>query len=979
MLRLQKFFFITAISLLLSKLSAEPVFAAITPTGDVTPDPASWNTITDGYVGNTSIGSLSIDEDSHLYSKNCYLGYANSAAGELSVNGTGATWTNSASVYVGHSGNGTLNISDGAAVTVNGSTYVAYNPDSAGTIHFGTGGTLTTYSLLASLSQLTGEGTINTNGLISDTDLAFDSTHDLQQTFQSDNVTINLNQSSYGALGAGYAGESSLMIRDGKSVTSSSGILGFKSGSYGTATVDGASSFWWMPSASLTIGRSGSGILNITNQGHVTSAGTSYVGLYSGSSGVVHIDGINSKWTVYAPLYIGNAGSGTLNITGGGGLSNSSGQAYIGYLPGSTGVVTVNGSKSLWSDSSALSVGEAGAGTLNIQGGGAVRSGDAYIGSASGSKGTVAVDGSASTWTHDYSLYVGNEGDGKLNITGGGYVYTPSTSYYSFVGFASGSTGEVNVDGAGSKWNEHGLQIGRQGKGALNVTNGGIVSGSCTVGYATGSIGTVKVDGSGSKLTPGSNFYIGYFGNGMLYITHGGAVNSRGTSIGDKADSVGSSTVDGAGSIWSNSTKLYVGNTGYGTLEIINGGILNDSNSYSSIGYASGSIGVAKVDGIGSAWIHTGYFYVGVDGIGTLNISNGGTLASENGSLGQGTVTVEGPGSSWTNTGLLYIARSGNGKLYIRNGGTVINNSSSWTTCYIGDRTDSTGVVQVDGIGSSWSCSSDIGIGHSGSGTLFITGGGKVTAPNVSIGNNQSLLAIDVGTGSQLTVNNGTGAITNNGKIRILAGANSLPTTVYKPLSAATWSGTGSYQAVGGTWNSLTHEFTVSGVQAGTSGTPVVIDRFSMQRMLIGLSASNWELGASFASTETSTLLTLTATAINDGPLDALKGMLGGSDSILGGWDLAADGGYTVGDPIYLSFKDGIGGNTTSSMHLWSYDGTKWSPFDADDLAYDGSYASFTATSMGCYAVTVPEPGMIMLLGLGIGGVLIERSIRRRV
>jgi len=59
---------------------------------------------------------------------------------------------------------------------------------STGAINFGTnGGTLTTGSLAASPSQLTGTGTINTRGLVSDLDLVFDSSASLNQTITFNN------------------------------------------------------------------------------------------------------------------------------------------------------------------------------------------------------------------------------------------------------------------------------------------------------------------------------------------------------------------------------------------------------------------------------------------------------------------------------------------------------------------------------------------------------------------------------------------------------------------------------------------------------------------------------------------------------------------------------------------------------------------------------------------------------------------------
>ena len=52
---------------------------------------------------------------------------------------------------------------------------------------------------------------------------------------------------------------------------------------------------------------------------------------------------------------------------------------------------------------------------------------------------------------------------------------------------------------------------------------------------------------------------------------------------------------------------------------------------------------------------------------------------------------------------------------------------------------------------------------------------------------------------------------------------------------------------------------------------------------------------------------------------------------------------------------------------IWHYDGT-WTKYAATDWTYDGTYASFTATGFSGYAVTVPEPGtLVMLLAAALG------------
>lgn len=86
--------------------------------------------------------------------------------------------------------------------------------------------------------------------------------------------------------------------------------------------------------------------------------------------------------------------------------------------------------------------------------------------------------------------------------------------------------------------------------------------------------------------------------------------------------------------------------------------------------------------------------------------------------------------------------------------------------------------------------------------------------------NSDGLLTIDTGYGSKVILGDGTGTITNNGTIRVLA--NPLPDAgnQYSPIIAGTWSGNGTYEAVGGTWDESSHVFTVSQTLDGVAGRP---------------------------------------------------------------------------------------------------------------------------------------------------------------
>ena len=198
--------------------------------------------------------------------------------------------------------------------------------------------------------------------------------------------------------------------------------------------------------------------------------------------------------------------------------------------------------------------------------------------------------------------------------------------------------------------------------------------------------------------------------------------------------------------------NLSVGENGIGMLVVQNGGTLTDFGGF--VGDLPGSHGTATVSGAGSTWTNTGNVVVGGLGTGTLTIQNGGTVNSGGGgsvglSVGStGTVTVTGPGSSWNNSpgGGLNIGSFGTGTLTIANGGMVINNTAF--TANIGNGAGSQGTVTVTGAGSTWSNSSGVNIGNSGTGTLTVANGGIVSGPVVIATNGGSIGTLNIGAGA---------------------------------------------------------------------------------------------------------------------------------------------------------------------------------------------------------------------------------------
>jgi len=214
---------------------------------------------------------------------------------------------------------------------------------------------------------------------------------------------------------------------------------------------------------------------------------------------------ISDGWATFgANLYVADANTGTLDISGGGAVSIDW-CGYIGYSAGSHGTVTVRDPCSTWTNSWELHVGYNGSGTLEIAGGGTVTNKWGYIAYLSNSNGTVTVDGAGSTWTNGESLCVGFNGTGTLEIAGGGTV----TNKRGYIGRLQDSTGTVTVDGAGSRWTNSGsLYVGGSdteagGTGRLTVADGGRVEVGGILKIWPG--GTVDVSGGTIRLAhPGS-------------------------------------------------------------------------------------------------------------------------------------------------------------------------------------------------------------------------------------------------------------------------------------------------------------------------------------------------------------------------------------------------------------------------------------------------------------------------------------------
>ncbi|WOO42236.1 hypothetical protein [Rubellicoccus peritrichatus] len=372
----------------------------------------------------------------------------------------------------------------------------------------------------------------------------------------------------------------------------------------------------------------------------------------------------------------------------------------------------------------------------------------------------------------DTVAIVGISSDGSVEVTNGSTLASDSIV---FIGLNGGSTGTVDLTGNGSSWETADYFIvGEYGNGSVDISNGASLTTMSTVlGGQTSGVGEINVTGSGSNLAAisdgsyGGEIYVGYNGVGTLNVYDGATVSAEflslaGFATGD-ALSEGSLTIDGAGSsVEVSDGSILIGDEGIGTMTVQNGGSF--SSSYGSIGEYDTGDGYLVVTGSGSTFeiTETDTFYVGYEGVGDMEITNGGYVTAAGDvkagrrSNGSGNILVDGAGSTLDVAGELFIGDSGTAGMQIQNGGYV-----SQDFAVVGDDEGSYGEVMVSGSGSMWesigiSGYNDILVGEGGTGVVNVLDGGSVASDAAVIG------VSETGLGEILISGNGSNWVTDN-------------------------------------------------------------------------------------------------------------------------------------------------------------------------------------------------------------------------
>jgi len=296
-------------------------------------------------------------------------------------------------------------------------------------------------------------------------------------------------------------------------------------------------------------------------------------------------------------LDIGFSGPGTLTILNGSALTNNTG--YVGGDVGGIGVVMVSGQDSRWENLGDVVIGQYGDGTLDILAGGLVTGETGYIGAGPGGSGEVMVSGAdgsgnASTWSLRQDLNIGQEGTGTLNVTQGGHVATG---------------GRVSV--------------GSWGQGQVELSDGAAISSYDAIIGITG-YGEALLT-SGASWTVADQFTVGLFTQGDLRIEDGASLTSRQGYVGANVGGDGSVTVTGGASWEITSFNLSLGNYGTGAMTIEDGArVFVNSGVYLGISdaTASGTLNVLGMPGARGVLETSGF----LGGMGTASVTVDGGI-----------------------------------------------------------------------------------------------------------------------------------------------------------------------------------------------------------------------------------------------------------------------------------------------------------------------------------------------------------------
>jgi hypothetical protein len=549
------------------------------------------------------------------------------------------------------------------------------------------------------------------------------------------------------------------------SFNSSQLILGDNpSTSVGNYTL-GAGALNLVSNSTEIIGSFGLGNFNQTGGAHSLSGGsklvigsnTFAVGNYTLGGGTLSVS--NSV------EYVGFAGTGNFNQTGGTHSLSGGSQLFLGLAPNSTGTYTLGAGASLNASSSYEYVGANTVGNFNQTGGTNSLSsvGLLVVGENANSTGTYTLAGGSLAAVSNTYEYVGNAGLGNFNQTGG--VNSLSSGSQLVLGNSANTTGNYTL-GAGGSLIANGAteNIGASGVGNFNQTGGtNSLNGfsQLILGNTANSTGTYTLGAGASLNANSSSEYVGEGGPGVFNQTGGNHSLSNGSSlfVGFTPNFTGTYTLGAGASLNASSSSEYIGNQGLGIFNQTGGINSITGGGQVVLGSSAGMTGLYTL-GTGAALnVSSSYENIGYAGIGKFNQTGGVNtlIGASNLSLGNllgatGTYTLGAGASLNVISSSEYVGNLGLG-IFNQTGGT--NSITGGGQVVLAGNGDMTGFYTL-GTGAALIVNNAYeNIGYAGFGNFNQTGGvnSLSNASDLTLGNTpNSTGAYALGAGANLSV-----------------------------------------------------------------------------------------------------------------------------------------------------------------------------------------------------------------------------------
>jgi T5SS/PEP-CTERM-associated repeat protein len=374
------------------------------------------------------------------------------------------------------------------------------------------------------------------------------------------------------------------------------------------------------------------------------------------SNGKLEIDGDGTEVNVGSNLYIGQRGTGVVELKKKGKLTVPGVGIFLGTQAEGDGTLILDGDGAKLDFNGQLIVADFGKGKISLQNGADFTTGDLTLGHFASSTGTLEVKGTEQTTT-DHSkltttghLIAGAGGKGEVLLSDGGRLTTEGEAIIG-EGSALGTTEEVSlatITDPGSVWTINSdLTVGKRAKAALTLKNGGwvtVAGGLLTIGEFDGSDGKISIeqslDSSSPRLVFNDIVRVGKAGKGELSMS-GESLKMHVSllSLGSEETGDGTVTVAGQESEFTSSGEILIGGEGKGKLEVKELAEVSTGSAIKIRGTSEDKRATATVAGhegseagaITRSKIEAQSIFVGESGYGTLTIEDGGIAQGLNG------------------------------------------------------------------------------------------------------------------------------------------------------------------------------------------------------------------------------------------------------------------------------------------------------------------------------------------------------------